>query len=163
LEQQVGAQNLIEIEQALTSTEEVRALVQELEEELSANYPPEQRHGLKLDAIFHPHIRFFVARLNGEPVACGGIALFEGFAELKRMYVRSDYRGLGVADSLIERLAEAALEGGIRLLRLETGTEQHAALKFYSRHGFQACEAFEPYASMSPNSISTSVFLEKQI
>jgi len=34
------------------------------------------------------HVRFFVASLDGEPVGCAGVALFEGFAEVKRMYVR---------------------------------------------------------------------------
>ena len=50
-----------------------------------------------LDAIFQPHVRFFVARLDGEAVGCGGVALFEGFAEVKRMYVREAARGRGVA------------------------------------------------------------------
>jgi hypothetical protein len=67
---------------------EIRALIAELDTTLSAEYPPEQRHGLALDAIFQPHLRFFLARLDGGTVGCGGVALFADFAEVKRMYVR---------------------------------------------------------------------------
>ena len=62
------------VERATTPTAEVRALVGELDAELSRHYPPEQRHGLKLDAIFRPHVLFFVARLDGIATGCGGVA-----------------------------------------------------------------------------------------
>jgi putative acetyltransferase len=91
----------IRIERAEGPTDEVRMLVGELDTELSQQYPPEQRHGLTLDAIFQPHVRFFIAWAEGQAVGCGGIALFAGFAELKRMYVRPDARGRGVADALL--------------------------------------------------------------
>ena len=71
-----------------SATDDVRALLEELDRELAANYPPDQRHALALDAIFEPHIRFFIARRGGEAVGCGGVALFADFAEVKRMYVR---------------------------------------------------------------------------
>jgi putative acetyltransferase len=41
----------------------VRLLIAELDDVLSAEYPPEQRHGLPLEALFQPHVRFFVATL----------------------------------------------------------------------------------------------------
>jgi hypothetical protein len=69
------------VEMARSPTDEVRELIGELEAVLSAEYPPEQRHGLKLEAIFEPHIRFFLARLNGHAIGCGGVALFADFAE----------------------------------------------------------------------------------
>ncbi len=71
----------IRIEPAPAPTDDVRILVEELDRELSQHYPPEQRHGLALDAIFQPHIRFFVAWLNGQAVGCGGVALFPDFAD----------------------------------------------------------------------------------
>jgi len=154
---------VISIERIEAPSDEIRLLIGELDAELSANYPPEQRHGLVLDAIFQPHIRFFLARLDGEAVGCGGVALFEGFGEAKRMYVRPSTRGFGVADAIVAELEAATRSAGLGLLRLETGTEQAAALRFYQRNGFQPCEPFEPYASMPPHKISTSVFLEKHL
>ncbi len=159
----IPAKTAIEIELVPAATAEVGELVGELEKELSQNYPPEQRHGLSLDAIFQPHVRFFVARSRGTAVGCGGVALFADFAEIKRMYARKAFRGRGVAEAILERLSAEALNAGLKLLRLETGIHQAAAIRFYERCGFQPCQAFEPYASMPSQSITTSVFMEKQL
>jgi putative acetyltransferase len=63
--------NAVTIEAAPRATEEVRSLIGELDSVLSAEYTPEQQHGLTLDAIFQPHVRFFLARLRGVAVGCG--------------------------------------------------------------------------------------------
>ena len=151
------------IERALRPTEEVRILVEELEAELASHYPAEQRHGLKLDAIFQPNIHFFVGRKDGSADACGGVAIFDDFAELKRMYVRPSARGAGLADAIIARLEAEARSSGRSIVRIETGTEQAAAIRFYERHGYAVCGAFEPYASMPPHQIAGSVFMEKRL
>ena len=96
----MGHRDELQIEAVLTATDEVRVLIGELEAVLAAEYPPEQRHGLSLDAIFQPHVRFFIARLHGVAVGCGGVALFPDFAEVKRMYVRDSARGQGTADAI---------------------------------------------------------------
>jgi putative acetyltransferase len=153
----------LQIALAPTPTNEVSILIAELNNELSALYTPEQRHGLSLEAIFQPHIRFFVARIGDESVGCGGIALFDGFAEIKRMYVRPKMRGRGIADAIVARLAKETVNSGRKLLRLETGSHSFAAKRFYSRCGFRLCEAFEPYAFMPPPAIITSVFMEKEV
>ena len=153
----------IEIQPSTAPTAEVRTLVAELEAALAANYAPHQRHGLKLDAIFQPHIRFFVARLGHEPAGCGGIAFLDGFAELKRMYVRQALRGRGVAPAILARLEAEARAAGYDIVRLETGTLQHAAMRFYERSGYAVCGAFGDYARMAPAAVETSVFMEKPI
>jgi putative acetyltransferase len=153
----------ITVELAPSATDEVRALIGELDRELSAEYSPEQRHGLTLEAIFQPHIRFFLARLDGAAVGCGGVALFADFAEAKRMYVRDAARGRGVAQALLARIEAEARQAGLDLLRLETGDRQIAALRLYTRAGFQPCPAFGAYATMAPQAIATSVFLEKRL
>ncbi len=142
-------------------TDEVRQLVGELDQVLSAEYPPEQRHGLALDAIFQPHMRFFIARMDGKLAGCGGMALFSGFAEVKRMYVRDRARGRGVAQALLQRIERDALAGRVTRLRLETGDRQQAAMRLYERAGFCRCAPFGPYAAMPPQAIATSVFYEK--
>jgi len=153
----------ITVETVSTATDEVRDLIGELDRTLEQEYPPEQRHGLSLDAIFQPHVRFFVARLDGVAVGCGGVALFDSFAEVKRMYVRDEVRGRGIGRALLSRIESEAKTGGLDVLRLETGTRQFAAIRLYERAGFSVCEAFGEYASMAPEAIATSVFLEKQL
>ena len=147
----------------MNATDEVRTLVGELEGVLAAEYPPEQRHGLHIEALFQPHVQFFVARVRGEAVGCGGVAIFSEFAEVKRMFVRESTRGKGVADALLDRIEATARAAGLGVLRLETGTRQLAALRFYERSGFRRCEAFGEYAKMAPYAIETSVFMEKRL
>ena len=153
----------IRVEQATGPTAEVRALIGELDAELLRHYPPEQRHGLALEAIFQPHIRFFTAWLDGAAAGCGGVALFADFAEVKRMYVREAARGQGVADAILARLAAEASDAGLSLLRLETGTRQQAAIGFYRRAGFVPCPAFPPYSTMPAANVATSLFIEKML
>ena len=153
----------ITVELVLEPTDDVRALVGELDRILSAEYTPEQRHGLPLDAIFKPDIRFFLARSKGAAVGCGGVAFFADFAELKRMYVRDVARGSGAARALLARIEREAREAGFAVLRLETGARQVAALRFYERAGFQPCAAFGAYTTMAPQAVATSVFLQKQL
>ncbi|HEX4173546.1 MAG TPA: GNAT family N-acetyltransferase [Acetobacteraceae bacterium] len=152
---------MIEIILMSAATDEVRQLVGELDQVLSAEYPPEQRHGLTLDAIFQPSMRFFIARVDGELAGCGGMALFSDFAEVKRMYVRDRARGRGVAQALLQRIERDALAAGVTRLRLETGDRQQAAMRLYERAGFRRCAPFGPYAAMPPQAIATSVFYEK--
>jgi len=153
----------VRIDIALTATDEVRLLIGELETVLAAEYPPEQRHGLSIDAIFQPHVRFFLARWHGAAVGCGGAALFPDYAEVKRMYVRDSARGQGVADAILARIETEVRGAGLSILRLETGDRQLAAMRLYARTGFQECPAFGDYASMTPQAIATSVFLEKRV
>ena len=153
----------VRIDLALSATDEVRLLIDELEAVLAAEYPPEQRHGLALDAIFQPHVRFFLATRHGAAVGCGGVALFPDFAEVKRMYVRDTARGQGVADAILARIEQETRSAGLSLLRLETGTRQIAAMRLYARMGFRECAAFGDYAQMAPNAIAGSVFLEKRV
>ena len=153
----------ITVELVSYATDDVRTLIGELDRILSAEYTPEQRHGLSLDAIFTPHIRFFLARVNGMAVGCGGVAFFAEFAEVKRMYVRDVARGRGVAPALLARIENEARDTGSSLLKLETGVRQIAALRFYRRAGFRDCSAFGAYATMAPQAIVTSVFLQKQL
>ena len=138
-------------------------LLTELDAELNAAYTPDQRHGLSLANLFQPHILFFLAYADNEPAGCGGVAFYDGLAELKRMYVRPQSRGQGVAQAIVARLEQEARAREINRLVLETGDAQLAALRFYHRAGFTRCSAFGPYAAMPAASIVRSIFLEKVI
>lgn len=80
-------------------------------------------------------------------IACGALrALGTGAAEIKRMYVAPGMRGSGVAVSVLRALESAAAERGWRTLRLETGTEQPDAQRFYRREGYREIPLFGNYA-----------------
>lgn len=151
------------VEHVSAPTDDARMLIDELDAELNGAYSPEHRHGLSISRVFQPGVSFFIARLDGEPVGCGGIAFDDGFAELKRMYVRPRARGRNVAQTILTRLEEEAKSRGVSRLVLETGDVQHAALRFYERAGFTRCGAFGAYATMPPKAVERSVFFEKRI
>jgi putative acetyltransferase len=46
--------------------------------------------------MFEPHMRLFLARLDGVVVGCGGVAVFDDYADVKRMYTRPAARGRGL-------------------------------------------------------------------
>jgi putative acetyltransferase len=153
----------LEIERIASVTDDVRRLIAELDLALSRTYRPEQRHALSLEQLFGADVRFFVARAGAGLLGCGGVALCDGFAEVKRMYTRPEARRQGVATALLRRLELEAAGAGHSLLRLETGRYQAEAVAFYEREGFERCDAFGAYADMAPTAIATSLFFEKSI
>ena len=160
----IGASRLnIAIVQITEPTAELRELIDELDAVLNAAYEPHQRHGLAIAQLFEPHVRFFVARLDGAAVACGGIALFDGYAEVKRMYTRPQVRGRGVAKTLLRRFEDEARAAGITVLRLETGQFQPEAIGLYRGAGFVSCRAFGHYAQMLARDVEVSLFFEKSL
>ena len=159
----MSTNNELQIALAPAANDDVRLLIGELEAVLSAEYPPQQRHGLALDAIFQPHIRFFLARRQGVAVGCGGVALFPDYAEVKRMYVRPSARGQGVAEAILARLEQEVRDVELSVLRLETGDRQFAAMRLYIRSGFRECPAFGDYALKAPKATAASVFFEKRV
>jgi GNAT superfamily N-acetyltransferase len=83
---------------------------------------------------------------DGTAIACGALRrLAEGAAEIKRMYVVPERRGSGVAASVLRALESAAAERGWHTLRLETGTEQPDAQRFYRREGYREIPLFGNY------------------
>ncbi len=151
------------LEHIQTPTDDARALIGELDAELSGPYAPEQRHGLSIERVFQSSVLFFIARLDGRAVGCGGVAFEAGFAEVKRMYVRPGARGRGVARAILARLEEEARARGVTRIVLETGDAQKAAIRFYERAGFTRCASFGAYMSMPPCAIDRSVFFKKGI
>lgn len=90
---------------------------------------------------------FLVARdATGAAVGCGGLRpLDTTSAEVKRMYVVPQARGTGVAAALLRALEEQAVARGWRTLRLETGTFQPDAVRFYQREGYVETPLFGVY------------------
>lgn len=127
-------------------TADATALINELQAHLESFYPPESRHGFSVQKLIAQKVAFFVLRVDGVPAGCGGILLVgREFGELKRMYVRPEFRGHNHGELIINHLAAHARTHGITRLRLETGIHQEAAIRLYERAGFQRIPPFPPY------------------
>jgi putative acetyltransferase len=151
----------ITIERVVEASPEVCDLIGELNDVLGAAYESHQRHGLSIERLFEPNVRFFLVRLDGLAVGCGGVATFDDYAEVKRMYTRPTARGRGVAKTLLRKIEDEARRANKSVLRLETGIHQQEAIGLYERMGFRPRGPFGQYAAMPSRNIETSLFFEK--
>jgi GNAT superfamily N-acetyltransferase len=127
----------VEIRRGAPHGGEAQALIAAAVAELSLRYDGEQDPEVDLEDLVPPRGDFLVARLDGEPVGCGGLrGLSPGVGEIKRMYVAPSVRRTGVGRLLLAALEEAARELGWTALRLETGLRQPEAIALYEVAGY---------------------------
>lgn len=96
-----------------------------------------------------PAGQFFVAYLHGEPVGCGAVKHHRDEpAELKRMWLAPQARGLGLGRRLLETLEACARAGGARVAHIETSAVLAEALSLYRSSGWVEVPPFndEPFA-----------------
>lgn len=90
-----------------------------------------------------------VAYLDREPVGCGCLKSLDVFtAELKRMYVKPEHRGKGIAVGIVNELESWALDLSFRQIVLETGSKQPEAINLYKKAGFSIIENYPPYIGL---------------
>jgi putative acetyltransferase len=127
-----------------------------LEAELLAAYDGDPGSGgLPAASIFEPENggTFLIGRIDGEAVACGGIARYdEPTAEIRRMYVVPAARGRGLSRQVLAALEDEALALGYSFVRLETGNLQAAAIGLYVSAGFGPIPRYGPFAN-DPKSV----------
>ena len=84
---------------------------------------------------------FYVVELDGRVLGCGGFGPLKGAeeetCELRKMYFRSELRGLGVGTQLLNLCLEEAATAGFRRCYLETMDNMEQARQLYGRHGFK--------------------------
>ena len=89
---------------------------------------------------------FLIGRIDGSPVACGAFRpLSEHVAEIKRMYVRPEFRGRGYSKMILTELECRAAAAGYTVVRLETGNRQPEAISLYERAGYRRIPCFGSY------------------
>lgn len=90
---------------------------------------------------------FLVASNGGETIGCGAISpIKDDMGEVRRMYVRPQWRGRGVGKSILAELERQALALGFRRLRLESGDLQPAAIAVYERAGYRSIPCWGAHA-----------------
>ena len=100
-------------------------------------FKSEQDLFLDLDGSLESGARLYVAEISGEPVGIGGLRpLTAQEAEIKRMYVRPSFRGLGVGRAILQRLIDDARALGYRTIRLDSARFMHEAHTLYRSFGF---------------------------
>ena len=106
-----------------------------------------------------PEGRLLLAIFDGQTAGCVALHKIENdVCEMKRLYVRPQFRGKGLGKALAERIIHEAREIGYKKLRLDTVEPvMRAAVAMYRQLGFQE---IEPYRA---NPIEGALYMELQL
>ena len=119
------------------------------------NYDDEIAH---LEEKYGPPGRFYLLYVDGDAAGCVGMRPLDAdHVELKRLFVRPEYRGHGFGEKLTRRILEDARSEGFSYVRLDTLPPLKTALALYRRLGFYDIPAY--YDCLIPETI----FLERRL
>lgn len=62
--------------------------------------------------------------------------------EMKRLYVKPEYRGMKLGEQLIQKIIELAKQSGYTEMVLDTLAPLQSAIYLYQKIGFQQCEPY---------------------
>ncbi|HYM66846.1 MAG TPA: GNAT family N-acetyltransferase, partial [Patescibacteria group bacterium] len=121
----------------------------ELDRRFDAGFDPSRGISAGPEELVPPAGELLIARLRGRAIGCGALKFHGGApAELKRMWVDPEARGLGLGRRLLVELERHARNAGARVVRLETNRALKEAIQLYRSSGYREVAAFndEPYA-----------------
>jgi putative acetyltransferase len=102
-----------------------------------------------------PRGELLLASWDHSPAGCVALRPLDGAAcEMKRLYVRSQFRGHGIGRALIQQIIDVARKAGYRHIRLDSLPSMKSALTLYRQLGFQE---IPPYRN---NPVAGTVYLE---
>ena len=111
-----------------------------------------------------PDGALFLASINlaqggAEPAGCVALRKMEqDVCEMKRLFVRPEYRGYGVGKALAERVVIAARDLGYRRMRLDTLDRLGEAVGLYRAMGFVSIQPY--YENPLPGAMFWELSLE---
>jgi putative acetyltransferase len=106
-----------------------------------------------------PEGRLLLAQWEGKLAGCGALHKLEtGICEMKRLYLRPNFRGKGIGRVMAERLISDAREIGYRRMRLDTvAPVMQDAVAMYRRLGFKE---ITPYRE---NPMAGTLYMELEL
>lgn len=127
-------------------------LVSLLDKELTGQYGDLQNEYNKFNKIdFLDTV--VIGYIDNFPAGSGCFKVYDNSTvEIKRMFVRPEMRGSGIASMILQELEKWAAEKGFTNVVLETGIKQHEAIRFYTKLGYHQIDNYRQYIGNS-NSI----------
>lgn len=90
-----------------------------------------------------------VAYENDVPVGSASFKKYDDeCAEIKRVFVKKEYRGRGISNILMKMLEERAREKGFKYFILESGEPLVSAMALYRKSGYKVIPNYGQYVDM---------------
>lgn len=113
-----------------------------------ARYLDQQDFGAELaglpGAYAPPDGALLLARVDGRAAGCIAMKPLDApeVCEMKRLFVRPEFRNLGLGEQLVRRLVDAGRTAGYARMRLDTLPSMTGAQRLYQRLGFRDIPAY---------------------
>ena len=155
----------IKLKLAYEETEYVRKLIEEymqmlvrmdpdIETYLRMQDSEKELRNLK-EKYKKPDGRLYLAYVEGMPVGCIGLRRLKGKeCEMKRLYVKPEFRGMHIGDALVRKIISDARDIGYSTMRLDTFPFLEGAIGLYRKYGF-----FET-PSYNDNPLENAVYMK---
>jgi DNA-binding MarR family transcriptional regulator len=127
----------------------LRAYFAELDGRSESGFDPDAGISAEPHELTPPAGCLLIAYLHAEPVGCGAVKHHPGEpSEIKRMWVSSSARGLGIGRRILGELEREAVRSGAQVASLETNRALVEAIALYRSAGYREVPAFndEPFA-----------------
>jgi len=86
---------------------------------------------------------------NSTPVGCASFKFYDNnTAEIKRVFVKKEYRGKGISKELMNLLEKRAIDKGFNTFLLETGAPLVEAMGLYNQLGYLVIENYGQYKNL---------------
>lgn len=130
------------------ANDDFRSLSDELNAELQLIFGTKQEKYLRYNLL--TDIKDIVLCYDGAtPIGCISIKKYDESAyEIKRLFVKKEYRGKGVSKDLLAEIEAVAIGRGAKSLVLETGERLAAAISLYQSHGYRVIANYGQYENM---------------
>lgn len=155
----------MEIEYGYDYSEEIKKLFLEYTDVLVENdsnfaeYLEVQSYDSELQHLEHkyglPYGRLYIAKVDNKTAGCIGLRkIDENNCEMKRLYVRPEFREHKIAEKLVTMIIEDAKKIGYKSILLDTLPFLEAAIHLYKKFGFYEIEKY----NSSP--MDTSIYMK---
>jgi len=102
-----------------------------------------------------PAGRLYFAVVNEHIAGCSGLTRNDDeFCEIKRLYVRPEFRGQQIGRELMDQIIEDAKQIGYKYMRLDTFPFMQTAIKMYEQYGFYCIDRY------NDNPAKSAVFMQ---
>ncbi len=140
-----------------SNAEDALLLIEEYYEEIGVVLRDSRETLLRY--IDDPKSGIWIAHVGSSPAGC--VVLhpckeIPNSGEVKRLYVRREFRGRGLAHALMQSLEDDARKMETKWLYLDSKDDLKNAIRFYERHGYERCDRYN-------NNPQATIFMQKPL